>query len=360
MTWNYAYTPQIWPPAFTALVLIALAVYSYRRHSVPGTLPFAIALLLGALWMAGISLEVAAVDASAKVLWIEFQAIWLLPVATAVTCFLIEYAWPGHWLTRRNLVLLFIPCLLSIGLILTNNLHHLVWQGFTFDREVVPLNGPGYWIFLVYGYGLGVLNLVVLAWLFIRSPQHRWPVLLMGVASIIAAWAYMGGPRPIAYTPFGELTVFVFFGLIAAVGSYYIQTGTLGTSAWVTGSAIGLIAAAALAVNNIRDYIHDAEVGRHTLVVALGKRTAERVYQAALIAPYLMVVALALTDARHIGLLAVLLTLPAALGLARDLPRTAPGLPYNELLFRTFKLELLFGACFTIGALLPGLLPAVR
>jgi 1,4-dihydroxy-2-naphthoate octaprenyltransferase len=170
----------------------------------------------------------------------------------------------------------------------------------------------------------------------------------------------MGGPRPIAYTPFGELTVFVFFGLIAAVGSYYIQTGTLGTSAWVTGSAIGLIAAAALAVNNIRDYIHDAEVGRRTLVVALGKRTAERVYQAALIAPYFMVVALALTDARHVGLLAVLLTLPGAFALARDLPRTAPGLPYNELLFRTFKLELLFGACFTIGALLPGLLPAVR
>jgi 1,4-dihydroxy-2-naphthoate polyprenyltransferase len=53
-------------------------------------------------------------------------------------------------------------------------------------------------------------------------------------------------------------------------------------------------------------------------------------------------------------------TLPAALGLARDLPRTPPGLPYNEILFRTFKLELLFGACFTIGALLPGLLPGVR
>ena len=71
-----------------------------------------------------------------------------------------------------------------------------------------------------------------------------WPVLLMGVASIVAAWAYMGGPRPIAYTPFGELTVFVFFGLIAAVGSYYIQTGTLSPSAWLAGCAIGAIAAA--------------------------------------------------------------------------------------------------------------------
>ena len=183
-----------------------------------------------------------------------------------------------------------------------------------------------------------------------------WPVLLMGVASIVAALAYMGGPRPIAYTPLGELTVFVFFGLIAAVGSYYLQTGEVSRSAWLAGSSIGLIAAAALAVNNIRDFVHDAEVGRRTLVVALGKRTAERCYQAAVILAYVLIVALAVTDMRRIGLLAVLLTLPTSVALVRDLPQSAPGLPYNELLFRTFKLELLFGACFTIGALLPGIL----
>lgn len=183
-----------------------------------------------------------------------------------------------------------------------------------------------------------------------------WPVLLMGIASIVAALAYMGGPRPIAYTPYGELTVFVFFGLIAAVGSYFLQTGEVTRSAWLSGAAIGLIAAAALAVNNIRDCVHDAEVGRRTLAVVLGKRAAERCYQAAVLLAYVMVVALAATDMRRIGLLAVLLTLPPAFTLLRDLPRSAPGLPYNELLFRTFKLELLFGACFTIGALLPGLL----
>lgn len=207
------------------------------------------------------------------------------------------------------------------------------------------------------------LVLVVIATVLVGLPivaHGGWPVLLMGVTSIIAAWAYMGGPRPIAYTPFGEVTVFVFFGLIAAVGSYYIQTGDLSPSAWLAGCAIGGIAAAALAVNNIRDIVHDAEVGRRTLAVVLGKPAAERAYQAALLVPYLLAVALALTDERLIGLLAVLVTLPAALGLARQLPRTAPGLPYNEMLFRTFKLELVFGACFTIGALLPGLLPTLR
>jgi 1,4-dihydroxy-2-naphthoate octaprenyltransferase len=183
-----------------------------------------------------------------------------------------------------------------------------------------------------------------------------WPVLLMGVASIVAALAYMGGPRPIAYTPLGELTVFVFFGLIAAVGSYYLQTAEVTRSAWMAGASIGLIAAAALAVNNIRDCVHDAEVGRRTLVVALGKRAAERCYQGAIILAYVLIVALAVTDMHRIGLLAVLLTLPTTISLVRDVPRSAPGLPYNELLFRTFKLELVFGACFTIGALLPGIL----
>ncbi|MGE5251163.1 MAG: histidine kinase N-terminal 7TM domain-containing protein [Bacteroidota bacterium] len=190
MSFPYAYTPQIWPPAFTALVLIALAFYSWHHRNVPGTLPFAFALLFAALWMAGISLEIAAVDASAKIFWAEFQAVWLLPTATTVICFLLEYAWPGHWLTRRNLVLLSIPCLLAFGLILTNDLHHLVWQGFVLDGEVIPLNGPGNWIFLVYAYGLGLLNLVVLAWLFIRSPQHRVPAALILVGQIGVRVAY--------------------------------------------------------------------------------------------------------------------------------------------------------------------------
>ncbi len=184
MTWNYAYTPQIWPPAFTVLVLIALAVYSYRRRSVPGALPFAFAVLFGGLWMTGTSLEVAAVDLSGKFFWVEFQAVWFLPIATTITLFFLEYAWPGRWLTRRNLALLSIPCLLNIGMILTNDLHHLIWQGFAFDGEVIPLNGPANWIFLVYAFGSTIVNLVVLGWLFIRSPQHRWPAALMAVGQI--------------------------------------------------------------------------------------------------------------------------------------------------------------------------------
>jgi len=201
MSFPYAYTPQVWPPVITVLVLIALAIYTFRhRRDAPGALPFTFAILFGALWMVGISLEVAAVDTSVQIFWIKFQALWLLPSATAVTCFLLDYAWPGRWLTRRNLVLLSIPCLLNIVMILTNHLHHLAWQGFALDGEVIPLNGLGNWVFLVYVYGLGLLNLVVLGWLFIRSPQHRWPVALILAGQIAGRMVYALGATQVIYS----------------------------------------------------------------------------------------------------------------------------------------------------------------
>jgi signal transduction histidine kinase len=179
MAWNYAYTPHIWPSILTILLLIALAVYAWFRHAVAGTVPFTIGCLLAALWVAGSALEYAAIDPTSKIFWFKFQAVWQLPAATASTCFILEYAWPGRWLKRRNLALLSIFPLLEVLLVLTNALHHLAWSGFITGGSVLALRGPGTWLIIAYGYGLGLLNLIVLAWLFLRSPQHRWPVALM-------------------------------------------------------------------------------------------------------------------------------------------------------------------------------------
>lgn len=190
MSFSYAYTPQIWLPVFTILVLIALAVYSFRRHSVPGALPFSFALLFSALLMVGTALEVAAVDASAKIFWVKFQAAWLLPAVTAITCFVLEYAWPGHWLTRRNLVLLSIPPLLFLGLILTDNFHHLMWRGFVLNDKVTPLSAAGNWLYLAYIYGLSIVHIIVFIWLFRHSPQHRWPVALIFAGQIAGRVVY--------------------------------------------------------------------------------------------------------------------------------------------------------------------------
>jgi 1,4-dihydroxy-2-naphthoate polyprenyltransferase len=181
---------------------------------------------------------------------------------------------------------------------------------------------------------------------------HRgWPVLAMGVASLLAALAYMGGPRPIAYTPFGELTVFVFFGLVAVMGTDWVLTGAVGADSALASVAVGALAAAALAVNNHRDIAHDRLVGRRTFAVTFGERASEALYSALLLGPLALVPLLALL-AHSAALLLPALLLPAALQLRRDFGRCAPGTAFNAILFRTFRLELWFAALLAAGALL--------
>ena len=184
MTWNCAYTPQIWPSLLTALLLLALAIYSGRRRSVPGALPLAVGSLLGALMAATFAAQYAAVDVATKIFWVQVRTACELPALTAITCFVLEYTWPGRWLTRRSLALLSIVPLLTVGLILTNDLHHLVWRSFLFDGAPTEVLGPADSFLIAYAYGLAVANFVVFAWLFVRSPQHRWPVVVMLIGQL--------------------------------------------------------------------------------------------------------------------------------------------------------------------------------
>jgi len=183
-----------------------------------------------------------------------------------------------------------------------------------------------------------------------------WPVLAIGLASIVAALAYMGGPRPIAYTPFGEFVVFVFFGLVAVAGSDFIQTGDIGVTTWLAAIALGALAAAALAVNNHRDIDHDRSVGRRTFPVVFGAQTAKHMYTASLYGAFALVLPMAWLESAA-TLLAPLLLLPTALRLNRDFLGCPPGLAYNAILVRTFKLELGYAALISAGAVAARLLP---
>jgi 1,4-dihydroxy-2-naphthoate octaprenyltransferase len=178
-----------------------------------------------------------------------------------------------------------------------------------------------------------------------------WPVLAIGSASLLAALAYMGGPKPIAYTPFGELTVFVFFGLVAVMGTDWVLTGSVGLVSVVASVAIGSLAAAALAANNHRDVTHDRLIGRRTFAVSFGEGASRALFGTLLLGPFLLVPVMALV-AQALMLLLPLLLLPAALRLRRDFTRCPPGVAYNEILFRTFRLELWFAALLSAGALL--------
>jgi len=173
----------------------------------------------------------------------------------------------------------------------------------------------------------------------------------MGLASVAAALGYMGGPRPIAYTPLGELMVFMFFGLIAVGGSGYIQLGEVTPALLTAATAIGMLAAAVLVVNNHRDIAHDAGTGRRTFGVLFGARASARLYSALMLAPFAAVPLLVWQTESHLLWLPIL-ALPGALGLVRALPKTPPGLAFNGLLMRTVMLQLIYGAMLTIGTLL--------
>ena len=218
MTGDYVNTPQIWPYLLTAALLAVLTGFSWRRRAVPGARPFAAACLLAFIWVAGAAAESMALDPAVKVAWFKFQAIWQLPALTAITCFVLEYANPGRWLTRRTLTLLAVPPLLELALLLTNDFHHWHWLGFSVGASVVPLRGPAFWTLFAYSLCLMLVNLVAFAWLFIRSPRHRLPVALMLVGNLTArslnALEVAGRQAILGSDPF-VLTILIPFGIYA-------------------------------------------------------------------------------------------------------------------------------------------------
>ena len=135
----YTYTPYLWLHLGTVICLVVLCVYAWLHRRVPGALPFAIGSLLGAVWVLASLMEYAAVDVTTKIFWVKVQGVLQLPTVTLIACFVLEYAAPGRWLNRRNLILLAIAPLLFLLLALTNDFHHLAWRGFVYDGAVMTL-----------------------------------------------------------------------------------------------------------------------------------------------------------------------------------------------------------------------------
>ncbi|MDR1530189.1 MAG: 1,4-dihydroxy-2-naphthoate octaprenyltransferase [Burkholderiales bacterium] len=182
---------------------------------------------------------------------------------------------------------------------------------------------------------------------------HGLPILIIGIASMIAAVLYMAGFRPIAYTALGELFVFIFFGLVAVNGTVYLFTHQTSAAAWLLSVIIGLLAAAVLLVNNYRDAEHDRNTGRRTLVVVLGKRHTRRLYAAMVFLPFILL--LPLTAISPL-LLLPMLALPLAIQTYRALGTTSSGSMFNTIMLRTVQLEALFGLLFCIGSIAVGII----
>lgn len=176
-----------------------------------------------------------------------------------------------------------------------------------------------------------------------------WPILLIGMASLLAALAYSGGPRPISYTPLGEAFVWIFFGVLAVTGSHWLQAGSSSVAALLAGSAIGLPAAAVLLINNLRDLAADRRAGRMTLAAVLGDHRARHAYALLMLLPY---VSLPLLASHHPGAWLALAVLPVSLLLSRRLYTGLTGPALNRVLARTALTALLFAVLLAIGILL--------
>ncbi len=178
-----------------------------------------------------------------------------------------------------------------------------------------------------------------------------WPILLLGVLSILAAITYTAGPLPFGYYGLGDLGTFVFLGLIGVNGTYYVQAHALTPAVWLGGVAMGCLITNILVVNNVRDADTDRAAGKHTLAVLLGRRGARIEYVALLVIAYAIPLILWLRLGYHPGVLLTWLTLPWAVRQARAL-FTILGPALNKTLAGTAQLVILYASAFAVGVVL--------
>ncbi|HEY8057540.1 MAG TPA: 1,4-dihydroxy-2-naphthoate polyprenyltransferase [Acidimicrobiales bacterium] len=179
-----------------------------------------------------------------------------------------------------------------------------------------------------------------------------WELLLVGLVSFAAGWLYTGGPKPYGYLGLGEVFVFIFFGLVATVGSAYVQTGEVTALAVCAAVPVGLLATALLVVNNLRDIPTDTEAGKRTLAVRLGDRTTRIMYVTMIVDVFLLVIVLAVT-ARTPALLA-LVGIVFAIPPVRRVLAGAKGPDLIAVLGATGKAQLVTGLLLALGLALGG------
>lgn len=179
-----------------------------------------------------------------------------------------------------------------------------------------------------------------------------WPVIVVGVASLVAAVAYTGGPWPFGYKGLGDVAVFVFFGLIAVTGSHYVQALTISPAALAASVPVGCLATAILVVNNVRDIDGDRAAGKLTLAVRFGRGAGRNEYALLLGLAFGMLPYLWFRFGRSMFVLLPILLLPRAVALVRTLRTRVDGPSLNAALAGTAQLLLGYSLLLAIGWLL--------
>jgi 1,4-dihydroxy-2-naphthoate polyprenyltransferase len=197
-----------------------------------------------------------------------------------------------------------------------------------------------YGMFVVFA--LAALFGLYLAWL------GGWPIVIVGLAAILSAIAYTGGPFPLGYYGLGDLFVFIFFGLASVAGTYYVQAKSVSAAAWWMAIPPGLIITAILVVNNLRDLENDRKAGKHTLAVLLGERASKIQYLICMIGAYLIIPLAILVGVVPWLSMLTWLSMPLAIR-TMNVAVLRTGRSLNAGLAGTGQVALLFSILFWIG-----------
>ncbi|MCL4528368.1 MAG: 1,4-dihydroxy-2-naphthoate polyprenyltransferase [Chloroflexi bacterium] len=276
-----------------------------------------------------------------------------LPAAAAGVVMGSALAWADHsFQILPALAALCVALLLQIGSNVANDVYDFERGADTSERHgplrvtQAKLLTPeqvkrGMWVI----FGLAALFGLYLALL------RGWPVIIIGLAAIISAIAYTGGPFPLGYYGLGDVFVFIFFGLAAVAGTYYVQTGSVSSAAWWMSVPIGLIVTAILVVNNLRDLDHDRAAGKHTLAVMMGAQGSRMQYVLCLAIAYLILPFLIFLKIVPVITLLAWLSLPLAWKSLR-IVFTQQGKQLNAALAGTGQTALAYSILFWLGIVL--------
>ena len=179
-----------------------------------------------------------------------------------------------------------------------------------------------------------------------------WVLLAIGAASILAGVLYTGGPRPYGYEGLGEVFVFLFFGVVAVAGSYFVQVRHLDWEAFALSVPVGLLAAAILIVNNVRDIDSDRRAGKRTLAVRLGRERTRTMFAAVLTLAFVLALATWVLGPLRPWVALCWLAIPLAVSLVRLVSTRTDGPSLNQALARTGQLQLVFCVLLSAGVLL--------
>ena len=181
----------------------------------------------------------------------------------------------------------------------------------------------------------------------ILASRTSWLLIILGAICIVAAWTYTGGPKPYGYQALGEVSVFIFFGVVATVGTYYVQTESVSREVLLASFAMGALACAILVLNNLRDLPRDEVAGKRTLAVVMGDKSTRDLYKWLMFFALVMSVALSFFSFFYLLALA---SLPLVSKSVRAVSAGASGNALIDLLTKTGRIQIIYAVALSLAA----------